>query len=404
MQKLLKEVLKKIKPSKEEEKEVKRITKEILSKIKIKHAKPILGGSGAKETWLRGLHDIDIYVKFNPKKYENGEISKVLKKELKKRFKRVETLYGSRDYYRVREGNYTIEIIPIFEIKKVEEAQNITDISPFHAKWVRKHKKGDQIRLTKAFCRAQKCYGAESYIQGFSGYVLEILTIHYGGFEKFIKKVSKWKRKENVDPEKHGVELNKAKTHSPLILIDPVQADRNAAAALGKKKYNRLIQAAQHFLHEPTDNAFEKKEITIEQLKQKAEGKKLILLEVKPSKGKHDVVGAKLVKALEYIRKQLMLKDFKIYDYNWKWEHQTLFWFILDEEELSEFREHQGPHLKQKKHVKHFKQKNKKHKFYEKKGRIFAKIPRKYRKPEQLIKKLIKDENVKEKIRGIKFL
>ena len=86
MQDIFKEVLKRIKPSKEEEKEVKKIVKDIINKINIKDAKPVLGGSGKKETWLRGTHDIDIYVKFNPKKYKNEEISKILKNELKKKF------------------------------------------------------------------------------------------------------------------------------------------------------------------------------------------------------------------------------------------------------------------------------------------------------------------------------
>jgi len=404
MQDILKKVLKKIKPSKEEEKEVKRIARGILKKIKIKDAKTVMGGSGAKGTWLKNLHDIDIYVKFNPKKYKNEEISKILKKELRKKFKKIEILHGSRDYYRIYKNDYTIELIPIMNIKKVEEAQNITDISPFHAKWVTKFKKGDQVRLAKAFCKANNCYGAESYMKGFSGYVLEILTIHYGSFEKLLKNMAKWKRKEYLDPEKHGVKLNRSKTQSPLVLIDPVQNSRNASAALGRKKYNRIIHAAQKFLHNPTEKAFEKKELTIKELRRRAEGKKLILLQVRPLRGKHDVVGAKLLKALEYLRKQLIMNDFKVYDYNWKWGRRTMFWFILGEEELSEFQEHEGPRLKQKEHVKNFKQKNKKFKLYKKRGRIFSKVKRKYRKPEKLVKKLLTDENVKNKLVSIKIL
>ncbi|MDP2909340.1 MAG: nucleotidyltransferase domain-containing protein, partial [Nanoarchaeota archaeon] len=330
MQEVLKRVLAKIKPSKQEEQEVKKVAKNIINKIRIKDAKPVLGGSGEKGTWLRGTHDIDIYVKFNPKKYKNGEISQILKKELKKKFSKTETLHGSRDYYRIFTSNYTTEVVPIMDIKKVEESQNITDVSPFHAKWVKKHKKGDEIRLAKAFCRAQNCYGAESYIQGFSGYVLEILTIHYGSFESLLKNAAKWKNKEYIDQKKHGVKLNKAKTYSPLILIDPVQADRNAAAALGREKYHQFIQAAQKFLHDPKEEAFEKKEITEEQLKHKAEGKELVMIEVTPLKGKEDVVGAKLLKALEYLRNKLAKEGFKIYDHNWKWDKKALFWFILD--------------------------------------------------------------------------
>lgn len=402
MKEVLRKILEEIKPSKQEELEVKKISKQILNKIRIKNVKPVLGGSGEKGTWLKDTHDIDIYVKFDPKKYDNDEISQILKKALKKAFRKIDILHGSRDYYRVYKNEYTIELVPILDIKKVTEAKNITDVSPFHAGWVKKHGKGDEIRLAKAFCRAQNCYGAESYIQGFSGYVLEILTIHYGSFEKFIKNVTKWKPKEYVDPEKHGVKLNKAKTYSPLILIDPVQPDRNAAAALSKEKYNKLIRAAQKFLQQPSIEAFEKKEITLEDLKKKAKDKKLILLEVNPLKGKEDVIGAKLVKALEYLKRQLMFEDFKVYDYNWKWDKKALFWLILDKEELPEFKEHQGPKLEQKKHVENFKQKNKDYEVYEKDGRVYAKTPRTYRKPEELIKKLVNDENFKSKVSGVK--
>lgn len=402
MKEALKKVFEKIKPSKQGELEVKKVSEQIINKIRIKDVKPVLGGSGEKGTWLKDTHDIDIYVKFDPKKYDTNEISQILKKSLKKTFKKIETLHGSRDYYRVYKEGYTIEIVPILNIKKVTEARNITDVSPFHAEWVKKHGKGDEIRLAKSFCKAQECYGAESYIQGFSGYVLEILVIHYGSFENFIKNVAKWKPKEFIDHEKHGVKLNKAKTYSPLILIDPVQPDRNAAAALSREKYNKLIQAAKKLLQKPSEEMFEKKEITRDDLKKKAKDKVLVTLEVKPLKGKEDVIGAKLMKALEYLRRQLIFEDFKIYDYGWKWDGKALFWLILDKKELPEFKEHQGPKLEQKKHVENFKQKNKECEIYEKNGRVYAKTIRNYRKPEELIKKLIGDENFKTKVSDVK--
>ena len=49
----------------------------------------------------------------------------------------------------------------------------------------------DEIRLAKAFCHANGCYGAESYIKGFSGYALELLVYHYGSFQKFVKAITK---------------------------------------------------------------------------------------------------------------------------------------------------------------------------------------------------------------------
>jgi len=139
-------------------------------------------------------------------------------------------------------------------LKKASEVVNITDISPLHSKWVNKFGKGlkDEIRLAKQFCKANKLYGAESHITGFSGYVLEILTIHYKGFKNLIKAITKWKPKVIIDTEKYHkkplFDLDKSKTHSPIIIIDPVQKSRNASAAVDIEKFNKLIQYSKEFL------------------------------------------------------------------------------------------------------------------------------------------------------------
>jgi len=110
---MIQEVLKEIKPDGKQEKQVRNIINEVLSKIKIKDAKAILGGSGAKGTWLKNAYDIDIYVKFNSKKYIDKDISKILGKTLKKKF-RAEKLHGSRDYFQVKKQGFTIEIVSIY--------------------------------------------------------------------------------------------------------------------------------------------------------------------------------------------------------------------------------------------------------------------------------------------------
>ena len=168
---MLNETLKHVKPSKQEEKEVNEKTREIILELNKLKLNAVLGGSVAKGTWLRGNHDFDIFIKFKKGK----DISKKVEKKLKKKFKVIK-VHGSRDYFRIKRDNFTFEIVPILDIRKASEAENITDVSPLHTKWVQKHKKYiDEIRLAKAFARAQKVYGAESYIRGFSGYVLEIL-------------------------------------------------------------------------------------------------------------------------------------------------------------------------------------------------------------------------------------
>ncbi|MFH1210869.1 MAG: CCA tRNA nucleotidyltransferase [archaeon] len=405
MDAVLGKVLGRIKPSKDEELAVRRSADEVMSKIKVRDAKVILGGSGAKGTWMKGTHDVDIYVKFDLKKYRDKDISSILGKELKKKFTKVSTLHGSRDYFQIRKSGFTFEIVPILDIKKSSEAVNITDISPLHTLWVRKYPQlADDIRLAKAFCRAQSCYGAESYIRGFSGYVIEILVINYGSFMNFIRAVSKWRPEEYVDVMEHGVPLNKAKTLSPLILIDPVQPDRNAAAALGREKYYKLIESARAFLKSPSEDFFVRKEFSIDDLKAKAKGRALVVFEVVPVRGKDDVVGAKLLKAFNYIRGALVKEGFTVHDSLWNWDGSAFFCFIVNPDLLPPFKIHCGPRASQPDHSKRFVEKNRKYEVFESRGRLCAKIPRKLRDAKSFSSSLVKDENVKKWVKSIRLV
>ncbi len=413
---LLKKVLKEVKPNKEEEKEVKDKIGNFLKRINkgLKDAKAELGGSGAKETWLSHAHDADVFVGFNYNKYKDksDQLSDILGKHLKKVFKKVSRLHGSRDYFQIKEKGFTFEIVPIIKIKKAEDAINITDVSPLHAAWVKKHKKfADDIRLTKQFCKAQGIYGAESYIKGFSGYICEILTIHYKGFFNLMKNASKWKEKVFIDVKKYYRNkkeildhLNLSKIYSPLIIIDPVQKDRNAAAAVSHEKYDEFICICKEFLAKTSKEFFEKKEVSVDELKKRAGKDKLILIDVGALAGKEDVVGSKLLKSLEFVEKELVKKEFKLYEKGWKWDKskKALFWYIVDKKPLSEYVIKQGPPLALKKHVYNFK-KQYKGKTFTKKGKILAKVKRDYKDASKLVKELIKDKYVKEKVKSISF-
>lgn len=404
------DVLSKIKPSKKEEKETSERIKKIIDKIKIKDAKVMLGGSGAKGTFLEGTHDADIFVKFNYKKYKDksDQISNILEKKLKKAFLRVTKLHGSRDYFQIKKGGFTFEIIPILDISKAEQAKNITDISPLHVKWVNNNttqKLKDEIRLAKAFCKAQNIYGAESYIRGFSGYSLEVLTIYYKSFSNLIKNAAKWKAKQIIDPEHYHknalTELNEAKIESPLILVDPVQPDRNVTAALSEEKYRKFISASKAYLKKESENFFIKKEIDINQLK-KRKGN-LLLLKVTPLGGKEDIVGCKLVKALNYLKKHLTIEGYSILDYNWEWNKKVLFWFLTENNKLPKYKIHYGPPIEAKKNLEKFKAKHKK--IYIDGKMSYTKIPRKYTEIGGFTKNLVsKDNNIKNKARKIEVM
>ncbi len=409
MKDIISEALNEIKPNKEEEKLVLGRANSILSKINknLRDAKAILGGSGIKGTWLKKDNDADIFVKFNYKKYKDKgqELANILERHLNKRFKLIR-LHGSRDYFQIKKDNYTSEIIPILDIKKAEDAKNITDVSPLHASWVNRKGKEyrDDIRLLKQFCKSARVYGAESYIQGFSGYICEILVIKYKGFANTIKNIARWKDKVIIDVENHWkgknimMELNRSKTYSPLIVIDPVQASRNAAAAIGKEKFDLLRKRAKRFLKNPSKEFFVIKEINEQGLRKKAKSNILIMVDVVPKKGKVDVIGCKLVKAVEFINQKLEQNDFKVLDHGWYWDKKAQFHFIVKKERLSNLIERQGPPLKAKDHVKVFRRKYQK--TYKKGDKIYTKIKRQYKDPKELIRSLKKEEYLKEKIKS----
>jgi len=410
---LLNEVLEGIQPDKSYEKEIFEKLSSIIKKINQgqKSIKAILGGSGAKGTWLRTF-DADIFVLFDYRRYKDksGKLSDILEKILKKKFKNTIRLHGSRDYFQIRQNNFTFEIVPILKIQKAEQAKNITDVSPLHSNWVKKHKKlVNEMKLTKQFCQAQNVYGAESYIRGFSGYVCEIMTVYYGSFPGLMKKAAKWGDKAVIDVEKYyrGKDVfkivNTSKLISPLIVIDPVQKDRNASAALSIEKFAAFKKAAKEFLKKPSKEFFAKKDMKSSFLKEKTANAELITINVKPLAGKIDVVGSKLLKIYEFLGGELRKHNFKSIKAGWEWdkENDAALYFLLDRKPLPKLVEIEGPPVKIKQHADNFKKIHKKTMI--RNNKLFALEPREFLVPEDLLKNLIKSKFAKERSKSLKI-
>jgi len=395
----LKQVMSRIKPKDNSiKKEIDESIKIINSELKRKKIKAIavIGGSFAKDTHLADDHDCDIFVKFDFK-YKDSNLSDLLQKALKKL--KAERVHGSRDYF-LFSNKLNFEVVPVMNISKAKQAINVTDVSPLHVSWTKKHKKSDEIRLAKAFCKANSIYGAESYIKGFSGHVLDILTIKYGNFMNLIKNSQKWKNKTVIDVEKHYknsedalFKLNSSKTQSPLIVVDPIQPERNAAAALGEGPFNLFVKRAKEFLKKPSEKFFEKKALG------KKDFKDALIINVIPLKGKRDVVGAKIMKAHEAIKRELAENGFEIKNSGFVFDNEAFIWLRLKNEKINAEKIIQGPPLNMKEHCSAFRSKHKN--TFEQRGKLFAKIKREYTNAKDLIKNIIKSEEVREKVKSI---
>ncbi len=372
---ILKEVLERVEPTKEELKDIDNLLEDFIKKLRknIKtqkiNAEIFIGGSFAKSTVIRKDHyDIDIFIRFD-KKYKN--ISDLTKKILRN-MKNVSLIHGSRDYFRIKASkDLFFEVIPVKKIKSPREAENIIDLSYSHVRYIKRKIKSekilDDIRLAKAFCYGNNCYGAESYVNGFSGYALELLIYHYGSFLKFLRAMTKIKEQKVIDIEKHHkskqrilMDINAAKIQSPIVLIDPTYKQRNALAALSDETFHAFQKACKNFLKNPAIKAFEIEKIDFEKVGKNAKKRmyEFILVKAGTKKQEGDVAGSKLLKFYRHLGNEIE-KYFKIksrgFEYNGK-KSASYFFTVKKKPEIVI----RGPLESQKEHVKKFKKKYKK--------------------------------------------
>lgn len=400
--KLFECVLEKVKPAADERSRVKKHVDAFISLLnaELSHlsidAVASVGGSYAKDTWLSGDFDVDVFVKFGKKYEHKKDISDLLESALLN-FNPVR-IHGSRDYFHIK-NEIKFEVVPVIKISKNESAENVTDFSPLHVSWVKKNGKDlkDDIRLAKLFCKSAKCYGAESYIRGFSGHVLDILVIHYRGFLKLLRAAKKWQPKVILDPEKHHkpssilFNLNTSKTEGPLVLVDPVQPDRNAASALNEENFDRFVHSANAFLNNPSSDFFVIHHFDPESY----DG---FVLSFESKTGKEDVVGAKIVKVFNFLKTEL--EDFNILDSGWEWDKSKngFFWFKLGNTKLSKSFTHKGPPVNNP-HASVFRKKYAN--CYVKDGVLFTDLNRKFTDASKALDFILKSKYVCERLKTV---
>lgn len=359
----------------------------ILKKRKI-DADVFIGGSLAKGTLVQsGLYDVDIFIRFNPKYKELSDIlEKIIGEFSKKEEINFERTHGSRDYFRaiLEKEKMIYEIIPVLRIKKAKDAINVTDASYFHVNYVRKNLKDnmkEQVMLAKQFCKAQKVYGAESYINGFSGYSLECLIIHYKSFEKMLKNLVNLNEKIVIDPAKHYknktdvfYELNESKLKSPIVLIDPTWKERNILAALSYETFERFKKASKEFLQKPSKEFFEIRENDFSKMRDFAEKRNAEFVHIKLSTDRQagDIAGTKMKKGASFLVNEIG-KYFEVLSKEFIYaggQSAELYAVLKSKKEIIR----EGPSLKREDDVVRFRKKHGK-RVFEKSGILYARIP-----------------------------
>ena len=354
MREILEEVLQRIKPTDEERKKIDETVRalerkigEELCKRGFEDVEIKLVGSVAKDTYLRGDVDIDFFLLF-PQNYSEKEIAYHTLSIGKKILENYEEKYAQHPYARGRFNGFSVDIVPSYKIETPEELRTAVDRTPLHTEYVRKNlsdEQKDDVRLLKAFMKGIGVYGAEVKVGGFSGYLCELLVIKYRSFLKVLENASKWRKHVLIFIERKP-ERKFEKT--PLIFVDPVDARRNAAAAVREESYYKFILASKSFLKKPTIDFFFPKELkgSIEDLKkyiEKTEFKVYIIKIIKPEVVE-DVLHSQLQKFSRIVHNILK---------KWEFLPRNVFYFLtekyvylifsVERDSLPKAKVHEGP-------------------------------------------------------------
>jgi tRNA nucleotidyltransferase (CCA-adding enzyme) len=189
-----KKVLKVVTPSQSDRKKLEEVVQDLKKQVKQEIAKRNLPasieivGSTAKDTYLKNNLDIDLFIVF-PTTFSKENIAHNSLSIGRKILKNTEECYAEHPYIRGYFKNYKAEIVPCYKIESASQKLSAVDRTPLHTKYVKEHlheSQKQEVRLFKQFLIGIGCYGAEAEIEGFSGYLCEIVIMKYGSFTYFV--------------------------------------------------------------------------------------------------------------------------------------------------------------------------------------------------------------------------
>ena len=241
-------------PTKQEEEKMKTLSDFLLKLVKdevTKHAEVVsveLGGSYAKGTWLRGQMDLDIFVKMKKETDEKTfeEIGKKIGFSSMKKFKPY-VRYSEHPYVEAEVKGVRVNVVPSYDVEH-GNWKSAADRSSFHTRFILEtfdQTKKNEVRLLKKFLKGMDIYGAEIAKEGFGGYVAEVLVHHYGSFANVLEAAANFTSGQIIgNPTK--------KFETDLILIDPIDSNRNLGTAISTQNIGRFMLSARAFLKKPS--------------------------------------------------------------------------------------------------------------------------------------------------------
>ncbi|MHA1708794.1 MAG: hypothetical protein ACTSXJ_03115 [Candidatus Baldrarchaeia archaeon] len=389
------------------------------------------GSTGIKQTQLRGASDIDIFVEFPPTAYSHifkmsrrkraEEIRRIFGRIVEDCFKEaairagcsdIKIAYAEHPYLSARYGRFDIDIVGCFYITReaLMSCGPITavDRTPHHSRFIKdalNDAQRNDVRLLKAFFIANHAYGDKSAVGrcGFTGYSAEVLVYHYGSFENVLLNFDQLAQKPidffNRPPAQ--LKSNPRFKDDFLIIIDPVDPNRNLAASIDRRAYLHIRRMIKEFLENPRVDYFLRKPIEpLSADEHRRFRKNTIVVEFRCKSDVHYViVRDKLYRLASYMTKILEREEtgekrfgkviFEIY-----FENGDIYAvaFFIEKPKIPDTFIRRGPPVWAKEHVKEFLRKHPD--AYADRGFYWTRVKRKYTTALSLVKSLLSVEGL----------
>ncbi|EMA49321.1 MULTISPECIES: CCA tRNA nucleotidyltransferase [Halococcus] len=215
-------------------------------------------GSTARGTWLPGDRDIDLFVRFPPD---------LPREELERHGLAVghrvlpdgREEYAEHPYVTGTFDGFAVDLVPCFRVERAADVRSAVDRTPFHTQYLDARLDAGlaaDVRLAKRFLSAVGVYGSDLRTRGFSGYLVELLTLEHGGFRPLIEAAADWNSPVRFDPAGHG-DAHSESFDDPLVVVDPTDSGRNVAAVLSTTNLARFQHYARDLLADPRESAFD---------------------------------------------------------------------------------------------------------------------------------------------------
>ncbi len=395
------------------------------------------GSTGIKQTQLKGDYDIDLFIgldyNFYKPNYRGMSKNKLKSKSKKdflelckgwiiksltsKEFQNPRLLYAEHPYvtvdYFTDNLKIEVDIVLYFDLalEYIKNTGPITavDRSPWHGRFIKKNlsiEQKNEVRLLKQFFKASHCYGDKSVVgkMGFFGYSAELLIFYYkslmnlfNNFDSLIK--------NPLDYYNRPIEeLNKIShfQNDFLIIVDPIDKNRNVASAISDRAYKYCNYRIQEFLKKPSKEFFKIKPIPEEDLSNEKNPvlSNIYIIELKNKNPKtHYTINRDKLYSLGQGIKLNGEKEFSHVDKFGRIEFELYFEDKLNEYNIVIYSEksnisktylRKGPPIISKFHVEKFKMKNPN--FIEKDNFLWTETKREYTQFLSFLKDFIKDK------------